>query len=682
MLSDMLDRVRRSRERQSMRTLRASIYLGGALALLALGAPGSTQAQQADPPGRAARLGYLEGSVSLEPAGLDEWTAAERNRPLTTGDRLWTDQNAVAELDLGDSVMRLGGMTGFSFLNLDEHITQVQLSAGVLLVRVWGTATAGNTYEIDTPNLALAIQQPGVYRVEVDEADGTTTVKVSEGQALAIGSDQSIPITTQQAMTFIGTSNLSYSAANFGPPDDLDNWSATRDQQEEASPSGQYVADEMPGSDALDDNGRWMQTTEYGYVWTPVVVAAAWVPYRFGHWVFIAPWGWTWVDDAPWGYAPFHYGRWVHVSGIWCWVPGPRHARPVYAPALVAWSRGPGAGGPMSGHVGWLPLGPHEVYAPSYAVSADYLRHVNLANTTVTNNSAITDVYQGRTTNVRYVNNTSAAITTVPQGVFTSATRVSGHTVPMSAATLAGFTVAPTAPAIAPVRQSVLGSAAGPKITRPPPSIVNRPVVAHTAPPRAPAPFEKQLAAIQANGGRPLAGSELAQLQPGKPTAQVRLTTAKATAPQPAQREPSLGERARTLASPALPSANGSVTTTTRTFTYRPTLTPAPTPAATAPPRTDRPAWAPQQSYSTENPGREFDRPAGEQVYRPEPPTAPMESRQTPIERTTRTPASPLPQSYSRQPAFKPESREQGSKKEARQDSNPKVERSKEKVER
>jgi hypothetical protein len=653
-----------------MSTHRASTYLA-ALTLLAVVAAGSAPAQEADPPGRAARLGYLEGAVSLEPAGLDEWTAAERNRPLTTGDRLWTDQNAVAELDLGDCVIRLGGMTGFAFLNLDDHFAQVQLTAGVLIVRVWGTAGAANSYEIDTPNLALSLEQPGVYRVEVDEAGGTTTVKVSEGQALAIGTDQSIPVTTQQAMTFAGTTSLSYSAANLAPPDDLDNWSATRDRQAQESPSSQYVADEIPGSDALDDNGRWMQTPEYGTVWMPVVVAAAWAPYRFGHWVFIAPWGWTWVDEAPWGYAPFHYGRWAQLSGMWCWVPGPRHARPVYAPALVAWT---GRAGAPAGNVGWLPLGPHEVYAPAYAVSADYLRNVNLSNTTVSSTSAITDVYQKRITNVRYINSTAAAITSVPQSVFTSAQRVSGHTVPVSAAALPGLTMAAAAPAIAPIRQSVLGSGAALKARRPPSMIVNRPVVANTPPPRAPAPFEKQLAAIQANGGRPLAASQFAHLEPGTATAPVRLINRKMPPLQP--REQSLGERARSLASPSLPPASGTATTTTRTFSSSRAASPAPAP------RTDRPPGAMQGTFSTYDPGRDSGHPGGEQVYRTDPPAAPMERSPAPVERLPQVRTAPSPQSYSQRPPPKQEARGQGAKKEERQDSNPKPDRYREKTER
>ena len=113
----------------------------------------------------------------------------------------------------------------------------------------------------------------------------------------------------------------------------------------------------------LDDNGDWRPESSYGNVWFPHV-SAGWAPYRDGHWAWVDPWGWTWVDDEPWGYAPFHYGRWMSVEGRWGWVPGPMEVAPVYAPALVVFV---GGGGGFGGNMGWFPLGPREVYVPSYA---------------------------------------------------------------------------------------------------------------------------------------------------------------------------------------------------------------------------------------------------------------------------------------------------------------------------
>jgi FecR protein len=663
--------------------------LAGALAVLALAAPGGARADEGDPPSRVARLSYVEGAVSFQPVGIEEWTAAERNRPLTTGDRLWTDQQSVAELDLGDAVLRLGGMTGFAFLDLDDRFAQIQLSAGVLIVRVWDTSS-GQSYEIDTPQLAVQLKQPGAYRVEVDESGNTTLIKVSEGEAIALGSDGAMAIDAQGVMVFTGSASggsLAYSAASLGPPDDLDTWSATRDRQEQESPSRQYVADDTPGTYELDDNGRWQSTPEYGYVWTPVVVVAAWVPYRFGHWVWIPPWGWTWVDDAPWGYATFHYGRWVWLRGSWCWVPGPRPLRPVYAPALVAWTHGPGLAGPGGGpgagpNIGWFPLGPHEVYAPAGRVSDAYLRNVNTANTTITSTSYITDVYQNRVTNLRYINSSAAAISSVPQNVFTSGQRVTGHTLPATAGTLAGMSVAAAPPAVTPQRSSVLGAGLA-KVPRPPPSLANRAVIAHVAPPRAPASFETQLAAIQANGGRPLTGAELARLQSGIPTARVRvLATPKGvrspqaqSAPAPAQ--PSLGERARSLESPSLPPA-----ATTRTFVQAPSETAPPSAAPTPSTRADRPPSASQGTFSSYEAPHVEEKPSAEPGYRTERPATRVETAPAPVVHSTRPASSPPPPPSRPQQEPASQSKQSSHPHSESRDESPKAERSRDRVDR
>jgi hypothetical protein len=650
-----------------MRVPRVNAALGALaiLAALALTAPRPARADDADPPGRVARLSYLEGAVSLEPAGLADWAPAERNRPLTSGDRLWTDQESVAELDLGDAVLRLGGMTGFAFLNLDDRFAQIQLSAGLLIVRVWDTS-AGQTYEIDTPNLALSLQQPGVYRIEVDEPGDTTLVKVSEGEALALGSGESIPIPAQQLMVFSGSTTLSYSAASLGPPDDLDTWSANRDRQEEESPSRQYVADDTPGSADLDDNGRWQSTPDYGYVWTPAVVVAGWVPYRFGHWLWVAPWGWTWVDDAPWGYATFHYGRWALLNGSWCWVPGPRSLRPAYAPALVGWTHGPGSatpGAPLA-NVGWFPLAPHEVYAPAYPASEMYLRNVNLANTTVANSGTISDIYHNRVAGIRYRNGTAGAITQVPPGVFTSSQRVVGHTLPVTTSTLAGMTVAAAAPAIPPARQSVLG-APGRRAGRPPPALANRPVVVRAAPPRAPASFDAQLAAIQANAGRPLARAELARLPAGTPVAQVHLL-----APTTPASQASLAARAHALQTPTLPPA-----TTTRTFVHDPSPPNVASPGVSTPTHTDRPASASQRPSQPNDPSRANARPPVTENSRPAtasgsspPPAAP----QTRTPRASPSAPPPVPPQHPGSATTKTQS----SHKDSHEESGPKADRS------
>src|SRR6266478_4552854 len=376
--------------------------------------------QQDDPPSRVARIGYMEGSVSFQPAGETEWVQAVPNRPMTTGDKIWADKDSRAELQLGSAVIRLSENSGISFLNLDDHTAQVQLSSGAINIRVQNL-DRNDVFEIDTPNLAFSIYQPGSYRVEASEDGSNTVVTVREGEGEATGNGQTYNLHAGQRTTFSGTESLNADMEQIGQPDQFDTWAEGRDHRHEHSRSAQYVSHDVVGYDDLDDNGDWREEGDYGHVWFPHV-EAGWAPYHQGHWAWIDPWGYTWVDDAPWGYAPFHYGRWVQWNSAWCWVPGPRRVRPVYAPALVAWVGGPAGGVSVAfgANVGWFPLAPREVFVPGYHVSPTYVRNVNITNTTIVNNMYITNVYQNSVTNIHYVNNKPAAVTAVPQNVFTS----------------------------------------------------------------------------------------------------------------------------------------------------------------------------------------------------------------------------------------------------------------------
>src|SRR3984957_20744946 len=232
----------------------------GALVLLPFLMLGVALADDTDPAGRVARLSFLQGSVSLEPAGAQDWIAAELNRPLTTNDRLWSDTpGSRAELDIGGAVIRVGSDTGFSFLNLDDNIAQLQVTAGTVSVTV-RELLENQTYEIDTPNVAVLLDQAGEYRVDVNEAGNTSVVRVSAGQAEANGGGQTVPISNQQVMTFIGNEGVSAIPAMLGAPDGFDDWSFERDREYEQATSRQYVADDVAGTEDLDDNGEWQNT--------------------------------------------------------------------------------------------------------------------------------------------------------------------------------------------------------------------------------------------------------------------------------------------------------------------------------------------------------------------------------------------------------------------------------------
>jgi hypothetical protein len=482
------------------------------------------QDQQDDPPSRVARLGYMEGSVSLQPAGETDWVGAVPNRPMTTGDKLWADKDSRAELQLGSAVIRLDANTGFSFLNLSDTTAQIQLTSGSLNIRV-RRLEQDDIFEVDTPNLAFSLYQPGSYRVEASE-DGTyTVVNIREGEGEATGNGQTYKVHAGQRATFSGTDSLNADVVQVGDPDQFDNWAYNRDHRRDDSRSAQYVSHDVVGYEDLDDNGDWRDDSNYGHVWFPNRVAAGWAPYRDGHWDWISPWGYTWVDDSSWGYAPFHYGRWVTVGGRWGWVAGPVAVRAVYAPALVVFI-GAGGGG-FGGNVGWFPLGPREVYVPSYHVSREYVNRVNVSNTTV-NNVTITNVYNTtiinkttNITNVTYVNrNAQGAVTAVPQRTFAGAQPVGRAAVVVSARDIAAAPVSARV-AVTPTRESVLGARAATAnhVTAPPAAVMNRQVVAKTAPPPPPVAFAKQQQALAAHPGQPLARHEVQSLRPANTTA-------------------------------------------------------------------------------------------------------------------------------------------------------------------
>ena len=498
-----------------------SAVLGLALSTMALPTlvVAQDQNQQDDPPSRVARLGYMEGSVSFRPAGETDWVQAVANRPMTTGDNLWADKDSRAELQLGSAVIRLNANTGFSFLDLDDNTVQIQLTSGSINLRV-RRLDQNDAYEIDTPNLAFSVTQPGSYRVEASE-DGTySVVSIREGGGEATGNGQTYTLHVGQRGTFSGTDTLNAEVINIGGPDQFDSWANSRDHRYDQSRSAQYLSHDVVGYEDLDDNGDWRNDSNYGHVWFPNRVAAGWAPYHEGHWDWISPWGYTWVDDSAWGYAPFHYGRWVTVGGRWGWVAGPVAVRAVYAPALVVFVGGGGGG--FGGNVGWFPLGPREVYVPSYHVSREYENRINISNTTV-NSATITNVYNTTIvnksttiTNVTYANrNVQGAVTVVPQRAFASAQPVARAAVAVNAQQIAAAPVSARV-TVAPTRESVLGAKASTAnhVTAPPAAVMSRQVIAKRTPPPPPVPFAKQQQALAAHPGEPLAKHEVQSLRP------------------------------------------------------------------------------------------------------------------------------------------------------------------------
>jgi hypothetical protein len=333
---------------------------------------------QPDPPARVGSLSAIEGSVVLAPAGETEWSEAPLNRPITPGDRLWTDPGARADVHLGTSMLHVDSETFLDVRLLDDGLLQSVLREGALQARV-RTLAAAELFEIDTPQLAFRALQPGIYRIDADAARRITRVTVREGAASVSGSSgRTLTLYPGQQLEVAGVDLQQVASVSFGD-DSFDRWAAVRNARDDQSIAARFVPD-VVGSVQLDSYGTWLQDASYGMVWYPGAVARDWAPYRYGRWQWIKPWGWTWIDNAPWGFAPFHYGRWAFIGSRWAWVPGRLGPRPAYAPALVAFVGG-GATGPLplgSGEgIAWYPLAPGEAWRPFFAASPSYLRRVN-----------------------------------------------------------------------------------------------------------------------------------------------------------------------------------------------------------------------------------------------------------------------------------------------------------------
>jgi len=447
-----------------------------ALFLLLCQWPSSAAGDQ-DPPGRVARISYIQGSVSFRPSGQTDWFEASTNRPMTTGDSLWVDKNSRGEIHIDSTAIRLSGETGLSMLNIDDRTVQLQLFTGSVEVHLRHSLD-GDAFEIDTPNLALTLTA-GEFRIEADPSGAETSIAVRRGAAEVTAGGESYGLRDAQVYTFTGSDTLTYAATPLPLADDFENWCQSREQKENDSPSAHYVSRDIDGYYDLDDSGDWESDSEYGPVWFPRALPVGWAPYHFGHWVFIAPWGWTWVGEESWGFAPFHYGRWTYTNGRWGWVPGPVVIRPVYAPAMVAFVNVRGLG--LSSAVGsspgvaWFPLGPRDVYVPGYHTSLRYVQNLNVTNTKLITSETVANVYNNdqdhakdhKTSGMTYANRQApGAVTAVSHDTFVAARPVAVSALHVPPQQLRSAPVVGSA-AVAPTRSSYVSASAKPTTARP-----------------------------------------------------------------------------------------------------------------------------------------------------------------------------------------------------------------------
>ncbi len=330
----------------------------------------SARAQQARAVGvTPPRLSFVDGDVSYWRPGADDWVRAQINTALGAGDSLYADSGGNFELEIGTRAYVRGGPgTQLGIDSLETGYLQLRVPAGYAAVDL-RRIPEGQEIELDTPNGAFLISLPGYYRFDVDDRATRFTVRRGgSARVFPAGANDGVEVGSSQTVVVSGTDTADLQRVAPADEDAWDRWNYDRTASLGGEPlSARYVSPEVAGVDDLDRYGDWRSTSSYGAVWVPRGTPSGWSPYTTGRWVWDGYYGWTWVDDAPWGWAPYHYGRWCWVDGYWGWAPGPLVARPVYAPALVAFfgsggvSVSIGIGTPF---VSWVPLGWGEPVVP------------------------------------------------------------------------------------------------------------------------------------------------------------------------------------------------------------------------------------------------------------------------------------------------------------------------------
>ena len=133
-----------------------------------------------------ARVSVAVGNVSIEPASVQQFNVAETNYPMTTGDRIYADAGANAEIQTGQLAVRMGQQTDLTVTAMTDTLAQFGLAQGSAHLRSYNIYQ-GEAMELDTPNVAVTVLQAGDVRVDVDPNSDVTVVRVMSGQVQVNG---------------------------------------------------------------------------------------------------------------------------------------------------------------------------------------------------------------------------------------------------------------------------------------------------------------------------------------------------------------------------------------------------------------------------------------------------------------------------------------------------------------
>ena len=420
-----------------------------------------------------ARISFVSGPVTYSRGDdTDEWDDAIENLPLTIGDRIFAPEGGRAEVQLSSgNFVRLAPRSYFNTLNLGDDIKQFYLGEGVASFNI-RRLQSDEVIEVDTPNASVTLDEPGSYRIAVDE-DGNSRITVRRGRVMVAASGRQIAVENSEIRVY-GIDSPRYEIVGLPGTDAFDRWASERDDRYERSYTDayRYASDDIIGAEDLSEYGRWEQIPDYGYAWTPTSVATGWVPFSDGRWFWQDPWGWTWISNQRWGWATSHYGRWMPYRSRWYWVPVRPRTRVRYVPAVVEFVR-------VRDHVGWFPLHPRDRYLP-------WWDRRDRRNITYVNRTYVTVVNQNTFISARPINKYIVRDTVIVNDARSG--RFASESLPI------------------PNRSSlrVVSETGGRRGYKPSASVLNRAAVVRTAPPAPPPSFREKLPEIQKAQGKPI----------------------------------------------------------------------------------------------------------------------------------------------------------------------------------
>ena len=363
------------------------------IAVASLASAGARAQAQEDPPGRVGRVADVVGNVrTINAEGA--WVDVARNEPFTTGDRITTDKAGRATLQIGSTVFRLGADSDVTLTQLDDQRMRLRFDRGQLEVRVRSNDIPGELF-LDTEEGAWVPHHQGQYRFDRAAAGQVLAAQAISGDMLLEAPDSSLPVVAPQRaeVWHTGAKQVTHYKLSPAAKDAFGDAVLAADKQDDAQVAANakaQVPPEMTGAADLARFGAWSVGVDGAPLWTPAKLPAGWQPFQQGAWWWSARWGWTWVDDQPWGFAPSHYGRWLQAKGRWAWTPGRWGAvRPVYAPATVGWFGGPTLSVDGAPATGWVALAPDELLFPGYGVSPKYWNALNDASVGPTGRRAV-----------------------------------------------------------------------------------------------------------------------------------------------------------------------------------------------------------------------------------------------------------------------------------------------------